>query len=273
MRKVNAARRPPRNSAGLRIRRPILLLSCSMTVAALAAGIWHGGYINAGLAQVEGRLGRELSDEGFVLHRMTLSGQERTPADAAYAAVATQPGDLMFAISPSAMRARLLQLPWVSDAEVRRTFPDQLSVHLIEKRPFALWRSGGSLWVVERSGAVITAADRSEFPHLPLLVGEGAADNAAAAVDEIGKETAVAARLEVLERIGDRRWDLHLTGGVVVRLPEEHWDTQLAELETLIVEKGVLERDVEVIDLRYPDNYVFKLRNGDSRPIPRERRA
>jgi cell division protein FtsQ len=60
---------------------------------------------------------------------------------------------------------------------------------------------------------------------------------------------------------------------VVVRLPEEQWDRQLPELEMLIVEKGVLERDIEMIDLRYPDNYVFRLHNGDSRPIPRERRA
>ena len=61
----------------------------------------------------------------------------------------------------------------------------------------------------------------------------------------------------------------YLANGVVVRLPEEHWETQLAELEKLIVENGVLERDIEMIDLRYPDNYVFKLHNGDSRPIPR----
>jgi cell division protein FtsQ len=83
----------------------------------------------------------------------------------------------------------------------------------------------------------------------------------------------VRARLAALERIAGRRWDLFLSGGVTVRLPEDGWERQLAELEKLIVEKGVLERDIESIDLRYPDNYVFRLRNGDSRPVPRERRA
>jgi cell division protein FtsQ len=92
-------------------------------------------------------------------------------------------------------------------------------------------------------------------------------------LDALAKRTAIPARLEAAERIGDRRWDLHLAGGVMVRLPEEDWDRQLTELEKLIVEKAVLERDVEVIDLRFPDNYVFKLHNGDSRPVPRERRA
>jgi cell division protein FtsQ len=64
-----------------------------------------------------------------------------------------------------------------------------------------------------------------------------------------------------------------LAGGVTVKLPEEGWESQLTELESLIVEKAILERDIEMIDLRYPDNYVFKLHNGDSRPVSRERRA
>ena len=84
---------------------------------------------------------------------------------------------------------------------------------------------------------------------------------------------AVTARLQTIQRMGERRWDLLLAGGVTIRLPEEGWESQLAELEMLIVEKAILERDIEMIDLRYPDNYVFRLHNGDSRPVSRERRA
>ena len=60
---------------------------------------------------------------------------------------------------------------------------------------------------------------------------------------------------------------------VTVRLPEEGWENELAELERLIVDFGVLERDIEMIDLRYPDNYIFRLHNDDSRPVSRERPA
>ncbi len=254
-------------------RRPVLLLSCSLAVVAVSAGVWSGGYIGAAANAANSGMERLLAQMGFAVHKISLSGHEQTPADAAYRAVGIQPGDPVFAIDPAAARARLLALPWVGDAEVRRHFPDVVSVRLIEKRPFALWRSGGTMWIIERSGAVITTADRNAFPRLPLLLGEGAPDAAATIVDALAKQTAVSARLQAIERIGDRRWDLHLNGGVVVRLPEEQWESQLVELEKLIVEKGVLERDVETIDLRYPDNYVFKLHNGDSRPVPRERRA
>ena len=255
------------------LRRPILLLSCSLALLAAIFGIWRGGYIGAAVSGAEISVDRMFAARGFAVRTITISGQERTAPDSIYGAIAVQPGDPMLAIRPDAVRARLLDLPWVSDAEVRRQFPDSIAVHLIEKRPFALWRSGNSLWVIERSGAVITTTDRDSFARLPLLLGEGAPDAAATLLDALAKRTAIPARLEAAERIGERRWDLHLAGGVVVRLPEDDWDRQLTELEKLIVEKAVLERDVEVIDLRFPDNYVFKLHNGDSRPVPRERRA
>jgi cell division protein FtsQ len=278
MRKMKIKRRKPSDGAGRRVfglipRRPVLVLSCSLTVAAIAAGVWHSGYIGAAADAVDRSIVRGLAAQGFAVRKVSLSGEERTAADAAYEVLAIQPGDAIFAVKPDAARARLLELPWVGDAEVRRIFPDEVLVRLIEKRPFALWSSAGSLWVVERSGAIITSADRAAFPRLPLLLGEGAPDAAPPIVDAIGKQRAIAARLEGLERVGDRRWDIHLAGGVVVRLPEQNWEGQLADLEMLVVEKGVLERDIDVIDLRYPDNYVFKLRNGDSRPVPRERRA
>ena len=62
--------------------------------------------------------------------------------------------------------------------------------------------------------------------------------------------------------MSDRRWNLILDGGVVVELPEENWERQLDVLERLIVDKGVLERDISQIDLRLPDRYIFLLRNG-----------
>mgnify|MGYP001213336300 CR=1 FL=1 len=44
-------------------------------------------------------------------------------------------------------------------------------------------------------------------------------------------------------------------------------------LRRQVTQQAKLEREIEVIDLRYPDSYVFRLHNGDSRPVPRERPA
>jgi cell division protein FtsQ len=69
--------------------------------------------------------------------------------------------------------------------------------------------------------------------------------------------------------MSERRWDLILEDGVVVQLPEEDWAKQLDVLEHLIVDKGVLERDISEIDLRQRDNLFFVLKNGDRQPVSR----
>jgi cell division protein FtsQ len=68
-----------------------------------------------------------------------------------------------------------------------------------------------------------------------------------------------------MQRVSGRRWNLVLDDGVLVKLPEENWQTELAALERLVVEDGVLERDITEIDLRVHDNYVFVLRHAAPR--------
>jgi cell division protein FtsQ len=257
----------------LSFRRPVLMLTLTLMAAGTAAGIFAGGHVAKTIADTQVKIESALAAVGFSVQEIALTGEERTDVAAAYAALGVVKGDSIFAFDPALARERLLRLPWVADAEVRRQLPDTVVVRLVEKRPFALWQNGNRVAVIERSGAVITTNGSNDLPRLPLVVGPGAPEAAANLIDALGTEKAVSARVAAVERIGERRWDLLLSGGVTVRLPEDGWKTELSELENLIVEKGVLERDIEMIDLRYRDNYIFRLHNGDSRPIPRERHA
>jgi cell division protein FtsQ len=169
------------------------------------------------------------------------------------------------------VRQQLIRLPWVADAEVRRVFPETVAIRLIEKLPFALWKHGAGVAVVERSGAVITGTKASEFMDLPLLIGDGAPEAAAPLLDAVAATKAVSSRLKVAEWVSGRRWNLVLDGLVAVKLPEEGWERELKTLERMVVEGGILERDIEVIDLRFADRYIFRLRNGDSQSESRER--
>lgn len=251
------------------VRRPMLSLTLMLMLSGGIYGLIAGGHLSRLADGVES----SLAQAGFAVSDIGLAGADRTSAADVYAAIGVERGQSIFTVDAAEIRTRLLDLPWVGDAEVRRNLPGSLSIRLIEKRPFALWQSGKSLVVIERSGAVITDADSGSFDHLPLFAGNGAPEAASAFLDAARPYRAVFARLQMIQRMGERRWDLLLAGGVTVKLPEEGWESQLTELESLIVEKAILERDIEMIDLRYPDNYVFKLHNGDSRPVSRERRA
>ena len=83
---------------------------------------------------------------------------------------------------------------------------------------------------------------------------------------------AVSARVAAYEYVSERRWNLILNDGVVVKLPETGWRKELDALEHLIVDDGILERDVTEIDLRSPTHYFFVLRGGEKKDVQRGKR-
>jgi cell division protein FtsQ len=250
-------------------RRPIFHMTWLLLLAAFIAALFAGGYVSGAFKAVGRGVNAVIADAGFGISSVHLAGNGRTQPSEILAALGFEPGQPIFGADVQAARQRLLQLPWVADAEVRRQYPDSIAVSLTEKLPFALWQMPTGTFVVERSGRVIVKTDASAFPHLPIFMGEGAPDVGAELVDQIAQRRAVVARVKAMQRVSDRRWNLLLDDGVVVELPETGWQKQLDVLENLIVDKGVLERDITEIDLRSSDDFFFQLKNGDKQQLTR----
>ncbi|HEX3430699.1 MAG TPA: FtsQ-type POTRA domain-containing protein [Rhizomicrobium sp.] len=208
-----------------------------------------------------------MADAGFGIGAINITGNRRTDPHDILAALGFAPGQSIFAADIHAARRRLLSLEWVADAEVRRQYPGTITISIVERVPFALWETNNGTYLIERSGRTIGLFDPKSFPRLPVLLGDHAPRPAAELVDAVARHRATAARVEAYQRVSDRRWNLLLDGGVIVELPEEDWQKQLDVLEHLIVDRGILERDIAEIDLRMHDNYFFLLRNGQKQQM------
>jgi cell division protein FtsQ len=255
--------------------RPMLALTAGLVILAALAAILAGGYVGRSVRGVHNAVSTTVADAGFGISEIHITGNGRVPAATILAALGMQPGQSIFAADLGSARLRLMALDWIASAEVVRRYPDAIFVTIVEKRPFALWQSppdaGGqtNVAVVERSGGVITTRDVDKFSRLPKLVGAGAPQAAADLVDGVMAHRAIAARIAAYERVSERRWNLILSDGVVVKLPETDWAPQLDVLEHLIVDAGILERDVTEIDLRSPTQYFFVLKSGEKKTTDR----
>ncbi|HEX4302976.1 MAG TPA: FtsQ-type POTRA domain-containing protein [Rhizomicrobium sp.] len=250
-------------------RRPMLTLAAALLVAVLIAALFIGGYVGRTIHAANTATTAVFDDAGFGISKVHLAGNSRTPTASILAALGFELGQPIFGADIQTARQRLKKLDWVAEADVRRRYPDDISVRIVEKLPFAVWQAPDQkLWVVERDGGLITTEGVEEFRHLPLLAGAGGS-SAAEIVDAVAQHRAVSARVKAYQRVSERRWNLILDDGVVVKLPEIAWQKELDTLERLIIDKGILEHDVIEIDLREASQIFFVLKSGEKTSQPR----
>ena len=173
-------------------------------------------------------------------------------------------GSSLVSFDVEAARERVAKLPWVARATVRKNYPNTLTVEIEERVPFALWQSGGEIFVIDRAGMQIVPLEENRFAGMPFVVGAGANEKAAAFLAEALAEPAIATRMRAAVLVAERRWDIHLENGLTVKLPENATAPALAQLARLDAEQKLLSRDVVVIDLRLPDRITVRLPQGRS---------
>jgi cell division protein FtsQ len=257
------------------VHRPMMAMCGLLVVLVLLGALLASGVIGRGVHAVGRGAAIVSADAGFGISEIHITGNRRTPYKQVLEVLGMKPGQSIFSADLWSARDRLARLDWIASAELHRRYPDAVFVTLVEKRPFALWQPPADahgeapILVVERNGRPITSHDVEKFRRLPKLVGAGAPQAAADLVDAVATHRAVAARIAAYARQSERRWNLILDDGVVVQLPEAGWPKQLDALEHLIIDNGILERDVTEIDLRSPTHYFFLLKNGEKKDVER----
>lgn len=196
---------------------------------------------------------------GLAVHEIRLSGRRNADRNALMTAIGVARDTPIFAVDLERLQERIENLGWVEHARISRRLPDVVAIHIDERTPFARWQHDGRLVVIDRAGVVITAHQPDLYRALPLVVGVDAASEAVVLIDMMASDPGLQARVAAAVRVGNRRWNLKLDNGVDVLLPEDATETAWRRLGALHRQDKILERDINVIDLRVEDRVFLKL--------------
>lgn len=217
------------------------------------AAVWYGATKRAGLE----------------VHDVLVEGRNGTEKIQLLNALAIERGAPTLAFDPAEAYDRVKQLPWVAEAVVERRLPGTVYLAITERKPLARWQNGGVTRIIDTTGMVLPQADPTKFLHLPLVVGQGADEEAGKLVDMLKTRPDIAKILRAAVRVGARRWDLQVEPNVTIRLPEQKIDQALDRLVQMMKEQHILARNVIGIDLRVPDRLVFETPT----PVPATKQA
>jgi len=271
-----AAARPSRSGhapgkpggAGLVELHPALALAAALLVvlAALGLTLATGGRGRALHARASAYADRTLASLGLRVARVQLQGASGFARPYILQAAGVEPGRSILGLDLADLRARVERVGYVKSARVLRLLPDTLRLSVTERPRLAVWQHAGRVGVVDDQGRPIDGADPGLFPDLPLIVGEGAPEAAAAVLPAVQARPRLMQRLEALVRVDARRWDLRLKDGGLIQLPAEGEDAALIQLDQLDQRSRLLELGFERIDLRDPEMVTVRPRAAAARP-------
>lgn len=244
---------------------------CVMALAAVAGGaVW---FFTTPLGQESIQKGKEFVElihekSNLKLEQVNVEGRLRTKLEDINKAVGVQQGMPILDIDLNAQKERIEQLPWVRDVLIERRLPNQILIRLTEKQPIAIWQNHKKYWPIDEKGQTIKD-DKTVISNVLLVVGEDAPEHTPQLIDELEKYPLIAKRVLSAVRVGNRRWDLYLNdveNGVVVRLPESDIKSALKRLQEFHETGQILERDLNVIDLKLPDRLIVRSESNVSAP-------
>jgi cell division protein FtsQ len=156
-------------------------------------------------------------------------------------------------------RARLEADPLIKQASVRKLYPNQIVIEIVERTPYAVWQKDGDVRAIAADGAPIDEVNDGRYADLPFVVGDGANGRVREFVALLEAMDELKPRVEAGVLVDQRRWNLRLKSGIDIKLPESDPEAAIAELLILQRQSRILEKDVLALDFRVPGRVFARL--------------
>ncbi len=209
-----------------------------------------------------GSIDRIAATLGLGIDQVSVTGHRHALDSDILDALELQSAASFLSFDTAAARRRVEDLPWIETAEIARIFPGQLAIKVTERRPYAVWRRGDRSWLVDVGGRVLSPVRPSQpdglASGLARIAGDGAATEAASLHATLARYPQVLSRLTEAERVGARRWRLHLAGNVTLELPADREALVLETLESGGTLSRLLSASDHVVDLRAPGRIAVR---------------
>lgn len=215
--------------------------------------------------------GSAAGDAGFAVDGYQIVGLERMDrqlVDKVVTAELQRAGELSRSggrpaqplVDVGSIRRTLLGYGWVKDARVSRRLPDQLVVDIVERKPAAVWQNRQQLSLIDSEGVVLAPVPVERMPDLPLLIGPGANRRASDLAALLDAAPTIRPQVASASWIGGRRWDLILSSGETVSLPEgDQASRALQRFAKMDKASGLIGRGIKRFDLRVPGKMIVRL--------------
>ena len=165
----------------------------------------------------------------------------------------------IFLIPISKIQTYLESIDCVDTANISRQLPSEIKVKVKNKEPIAIWQHQKNFFFINEDNSLMRIRNSKNLMDFIIVTGENAFKHTKNLINIISIDKEVFEKIDAAMRVGDRRWDVKLIGGLVIKLPEKNpelaWDKFLEIQNKKQLPKN---KKVKVIDLRIANKIYIK---------------
>ncbi|MDA8561540.1 cell division protein FtsQ/DivIB [Gammaproteobacteria bacterium] len=196
----------------------------------------------------------------FYIKNIQIAGLKNTNRSEVKYALTPLTQKNFFLVDVVSIKERLMQFSWVSEAYVRRIWPDQIIIKVIEKNPIATWND---LSVLTQSGEVFSPSSNYEI-NLPVLLGpDGKQLEVLEFYNKLNKLFfTLKLSISKLELTKDLYWRLTLNNNLKLNIGYQDVVTRVSDFVKIYsksVESNI--EDIDYIDLQYGNGFAVRFKH------------
>lgn len=149
---------------------------------------------------------------------------------------------------------RIKSVPVVRNAATRRLPNGTLRIRVELHRAVAQWSDGVAFYPLAADGTHVETPVTTR--DVDAIMFRGTLPDDIAEITKVAQP--LAHNIDYLEWIEDRRWNIITNNGITIMLPEKNSLASLRELISLNEKQNILERNINVLDMRDPARILVK---------------
>jgi cell division protein FtsQ len=212
-------------------------------------------------AMAQAQVAYMASDAGFEVQHVRVTGTNRMDERQVYARALAQRDRPMPQVEIEALRAELLELPWVKDARVSVQLPSTLAIDIVEREPHAVLQKPDRMMLIDADGTELEPVAADKAGELLRISGPGAAQQVAPLERLLAAAPALGPQVEAAEWVGNRRWNLTFKSEQVLALPEggDAAASALVKFARMDGQNRLIGGTVSTFDMRSPPRIYMRV--------------
>lgn len=151
-----------------------------------------------------------------------------------------------YSINLDEMNKRIGNVPGVKESAVRRMPNGNLVVRVKMYHAVALWSDGEMYFPLSADGTIVNQPTSER--NVANVVFRGTVPSDISEITNAAHN--LVGRLDYIEWIENRRWNIHTNNGITIMLPEDNAISALGTLIALNTKHQILDRKIKLIDMR-----------------------